>query len=480
MKNPLSHYKMVAKRWAWMVILAIVICSSAAFLIAKHTRPVYQASATLILDMNENFTASVQAVPTYAQLLTSPAVLNPVVAQHRGLTFEQLSAMITAKPVPNTQLIELDVETSDPYLAMQLANEISQSFVQFSNAQLPGTILVLPAQEPTNPISPKKLTDTAIGALVGLGLALALIVLFEWLDDRLTSLAEVQELLGLEILALLPRLSKRQLTKKVEEIPAFAEGCRMLSASLNVAQKVKPFKLVMVTSAVAGEGKSTVAANLAAFLAIAGKRVLLVDTNLRSPTLGEHFQLETPPNLASTWMGSSAGIKENLDGQPTDIPNLHVLLAGALFFGSPDMLQSPWANQLFDHLKKAPFDYIIFDTPPLLPVADTQILASHVQATILVVDAPKTPRKTLLEAKRMLNRTRTMILGVVINKNHWPTPGRIRQYLNDVPRPRAVPPVTKLPDIPLPEGQLESMDGLVDPSITVTLPRIQKATDEKS
>ncbi len=466
MKNPLSHYMILAKRWAWMVVLGIVICSSGSFLVAKITRPVYQASATLILNLgptsvaSDNFIASVQAVPTYAQLLTSPTVLNPVVAQHQGLTLQQLTAMITVKPVPNTQLIELDVDSNDPRLAMQLANEVSRSFAQFSNTQLPGTIQILPAQEPTDPIRPKKLMDTAIGALVGLGLALALIVLFEWIDDRLTSLEEVQELLGLEILAIFPRLSKRQLSKKVEERAAFAEGYRMLCASLNVAQKVKPFKLVMVTSALVGEGKSTVAANLAAFLAKAGKHVLLVDTNLRSPTLGEYFQLDTPPNLASTFMGSSAEIEENLGVQPTDIPNLYVLTAGALFSDSPDMLLSLWANQFFDHLRKAPFDYIIFDTPALLPVADTQILASHVQATVLVVDATKTPRKTLLQAKRMLNRTRTTILGVVINKNHWPTHGLIRQYLNAVPQPRTATRVAMLPNTPIPDGQPGPGDGL--------------------
>src|SRR5260370_41899664 len=120
MKNPLSYFGMLAKRWAWMVLLGIVICSGVTFTISKFTTPVYQASATLILNLGtsasayDNLTASVQGVPTYAQLLTSPAVLNSVLAQHRGLTLQQLSAMITVKTQPNTQLIELDVQNSNP------------------------------------------------------------------------------------------------------------------------------------------------------------------------------------------------------------------------------------------------------------------------------------------------------------------------------------------------------------------------------
>src|SRR5260370_41798693 len=167
MKNPLSYYTMLAKRWAWMVVLGIVLCSSASYAISKITPRVYQASATLILNVgtstsstSTNFTASVQAVPTYAQLLTSPAVLDPVAEQHPGLTPDGLSAMITAIPQPNTLLIELPVENHNPRLAMDLSNEVSQSFAKFANAQLPPTVQTLPAQPPTTPYPPKPLITT--------------------------------------------------------------------------------------------------------------------------------------------------------------------------------------------------------------------------------------------------------------------------------------------------------------------------------
>src|SRR5258708_16447659 len=155
MKNPFSYYTMLAKRWAWVVILGIVLCGGASYGISKITHPVYQASATLNLNLGtsasapENFTASVQAVPTYAQLLISPTVLKPVVKRHPGLTLKQLMAMITVKPQTNTTLIELDVETLDPRLATDLSNQVTESFVPFSNAQLSGTLQVLPAQIPT-------------------------------------------------------------------------------------------------------------------------------------------------------------------------------------------------------------------------------------------------------------------------------------------------------------------------------------------
>jgi capsular exopolysaccharide synthesis family protein len=249
-------------------------------------------------------------------------------------------------------------------------------------------------------------------------------------------------------------------------------------------QKVKPFKLVMVTSALPGEGKSSIASNLASFLAMEDKRVLLVDANLPSPALDQHFQLDHRPQLPSPFRQTWAEIEKHLDGQMTDIANLYLLTAGGLPSNSTGWLESPGVNQLFEHFTKAPFDYIIFDAPPLLSVADTQVLASSVQAVVLVVDVAKTPRKVLLRAKRMLDRTRTMILGVVINKSGWPEQGQTHPYLSDGQPPpvdmataRSIPrtasAMIKPPDTP-------AVNDLVDPDITITVPRQRWVKDNKS
>src|SRR5260370_3908508 len=368
-------------------------------------------------------------------------------------------AMITVKPQTNTTLIELDVENRDPRLARDLANEVSEALVQFANGQLSGTIQVLPAQIPTEPVQPKTLLNTAIGALVGMGRGLALIGIFEWIDDRRKSPEEVQELLGVESSRVIPWLSRRQRTKRAEEIPTVAEGYRLLSADLDFAQKITPFKLVMVTSALAGEGKSSNATHLAYFLAMAGKQVLLVDANLRSPALDQYFELEKRPELASAFTKARRGIEEYLDGQFTDIPNLQVMTAEML---PPDFmyfLPSPQSTHLFQPFQKAPFDYVIFDTPPLLPAADTQILASYMQAIVLVIDPAKTPRKLLLRTKRLLDKIHPPVLMAAINKSRWPQHVEIRQYLKRARHSRpATPAMTRPPETPSVNGQVESSE----------------------
>src|SRR5216684_2541393 len=159
MQSPISRYIRLAERWTWLVVLGMFICGGVTYFISKHIPPVYQASATIVLEFGtdpfhafDNVSASLQATQTYAQLVTSPTVLEPVLANHPGMTLQQLDAMITVKPEPSTQLIDVDVQNRDPRLAMQLANEVCQSFAQLANTQLPGTVQILPAILPTDPI----------------------------------------------------------------------------------------------------------------------------------------------------------------------------------------------------------------------------------------------------------------------------------------------------------------------------------------
>ena len=488
MQNPISRYVSLGKRWAWVVILGVVICGGATYGISKHLPPVYQASATVILEFGtdpfhafDNVSASIQATQTYAQLITSPTVLEPVLADHPGMTLRQLDDMITVKPEPSTQLIEVDVQNRDPRLAMQLANKVCQSFAQFANTQLPGSVQILPALQPIDPISPKPLQNAGIGALVGLGLSVALIAIFEWIDDRLSSSEQVQELLGMEVLTTIPTLSRKQKAKKVEEMPTLAEGCRILCAALNTVQVASPFKLVLISSALANEGKSTIAANLAIFLATAGKQVLLVDANLRRPGLDQHFRLDNHWGFSDALLEAWTAPEVESKAQETDIPTLHVLTTGTPVLNPADLFQSPLTDRLFDQLEKTSFDYVIFDVPPLLPVADAQLLAAHVQAAVLVVDVSHTPCKALLRAKHLLNRTRIIMLGTALNKCSWPTdihhyPSYRQQQKVDTMMAIPVTPPMKgwtnleVRNIPAPNGP-------VDPDITVPLPKLT-TTDE--
>lgn len=477
MQKSLSHYVILAKRWAWLMLLGIGICGGVTFIITLFISPTYQATSTIIINLKssssafENLNASELVVPTYAQLLTSPQVLNPVLAKHPGMTLKQLTALMVVKPQSNTELIELDVNNGDPQFATELNNEITNSFENFTNTQFSNgnSVQVLPAELPNTPISPKPLIDTGVGALVGLGLAVALIVIFEWSNDRLVSIDEIHSLLKMDILSVFPMLSRKQQEKKIHEIPTIQEAYRMLGARLNLAQAAQPFKLMMITSSVASEGKSTISANVGIALAKAGKKVLLVEADLRLPALSKHFDVQKRLGFSSALMEPWSQIETKLTGQPTHVPGLDIVAAEVPLRNSSDLLQATQAQRIFEYFQCVPYDFVIFDTPPLLAVADTQLLASYIQTAVMVVDITKSSRKALAHAKEILHNTHTNVLGVIINKSNWANRGYgygysgygygygyVSHYLSDV---EEQPEIDATPTISMPRVEVPVTTG---------------------
>lgn len=453
MGNLLRYYTLLAKRWMWMFVVCAIVCSSATYLISSFLRPVYQASAYLIIDVgasaHPSISDSLQAVPTFAQLITIPTVLDPVVTQHPGLSSQDLLSMLTVKPQTNTQIIELDVQASNPQLAADLANQVSQSFARYANANSSGTVQIIPASAPAFPAQPRPLQSAGIGALVGLILALLLSGLFEWIGNRPTSVEQIQKLLGAEILLLLPYYSRRR--RKVA-----AEKYRMLCASLDVAQASQPFKLVMFASALAGEGKSTVASNVAIHLAQAGKQVLLVDLNIHRPALAHEFHLSEQVGLTNVLAKNGNPLLIERYAQATQLPGLSVLLTGTQKMSSAEFLRALTTTQLFSQLQQAAFDYVLFDAPPLLTVAEAQVLASAIEALVLVVDGSHTPCKALMRTRQLLWRMQTTrVLGVVVNQSLW------RDYTDTHP-------------YALPQPLLENREArLVVEEVTLELPTVR-------
>lgn len=442
MGNILRYALLLAKGWMWMLVAGALVCGATTYGISILLRPVYQASTYLIIDIGSSthpsITESLQAVPTFAQLITTPSVLTPVVALHPGMSVQDLQAMLTIKPQANTQIIELDVQADNPGLAAELANQVSQSFVQYVNTDAPGTVRFMPSQVPVQPVQPHPLENAGIGTVVGLLLMILLSLFFEWIRNCPTSVEQIQELLGAEVMTLLPRLPRQ--ARLADTWQATAEKYHMICASLNVAQANRPFKVVMFTSALAGEGKSTVISQVAMKLAQAGKRILLVDLNIHRPALAQWFHLPNQPGLTDL-LTSDTGKRLPLEqySQTSEVSGLHVLTVGTQRMNSAEFLQALITSQFLACLRQTTFDYVLLDAPPLLAVADGQILLPTLEEVVLVVNGARTPRWVLERTQQVLERLRpTRVLGVIINQSPWrdyadthlytlPQPGKQRE-----------------------------------------------------
>ena len=200
-------------------------------------------------------------------------------------------------------------------------------------------------------------------------------------------------------------------TKKIPRSLS-AEAYRSLRTSIKFSLIDKPIKTIVVTSSLAGEGKSTVVVNLAYSLSQDGARVLVIDCDLRKPSIHENFLLANEKGLTDVLFG-----KSDLKGVTKKIEDsLFLITAGTILPNPAEILGSKEMENLIKELK-INFDYIIIETPPILPVSDTLLLVSKADATLIVVKARKTKEKMVKESYERLIEAKANVIGTVLNES---------------------------------------------------------------
>ncbi len=303
--------------------------------------------------------------------------------------------------------------------------------------------IVQPAQPDSTPTRPNIPLNTAAGLLIGLVNGLSLAILLELLDTRIRSEEALAKFADWSVLATVWRADASKKDKHQREAlvdppqhSANVESYRILRTNIGFSAIHKPLRSIMVTSAVPHEGKSTIAANLAIFMAKAGKKTLLVDADLRRPTLDKIFHLPTnkigfsnaivayanlqfATSMVSTSQSSTlapASFSLNSYLHAVGIPNLLVMPAGPLPPNPPELLDSKAMEGIFTALASCGAEVIIFDTPPLLGLSDANILAPRVDGVLMVVDITNANKKNLKRVKAHLAQSESHVLGCVVNK----------------------------------------------------------------
>ncbi len=270
------------------------------------------------------------------------------------------------------------------------------------------------AEVPMDPISPQIQKNLVTGAMLGLFLGLVVGLIADRMDDTFRNPKDLERLLKLPVLGMV-RLKDENtpiiLTQEDERSP-YAESFRTLRANMRFTTAEGLVRTLLITSSVAGEGKSTCAVNLSIESARAGQRVILVDTDLRRPTVARHFDLSNDLGISNVLVGA-ASLEEAL--QDTEVPNLRVVAAGPLPPNPVVLLESENMQTVLAQLRDLA-DLVIFDSPPILVAADAQLLGAYMDATLVVVETTKTRREIALRALELLRRAKARLTGVAINK----------------------------------------------------------------
>lgn len=277
--------------------------------------------------------------------------------------------------------------------------------------------VVEPAQVPIAPVGPNTTNNTILAAVIGLLLAVGAAFLLEFIDDTVKDSETVRRSLGLETLGTIFNVDGREYPEKVVvahyPFSPVAEAYRVLRTNLQFTSIDKPLKAFLVTSTRPLEGKSTTSANLAAIIAQSGKQVILVDADLRRPTQHNNFQLTNNAGLTTVLLDSKIDPSDIL--QDVGIENLRLMTSGPLPPNPAELLGSKRMAELITRLQHIA-DVVIFDTPPVMAVADASILSSHVDGVLFVIDASRTRRAQAQKAKTSLAAVGAHLLGVALNR----------------------------------------------------------------
>lgn len=305
----------------------------------------------------------------------------------------------------------------------EVYNSLQQRWRQVSLASSlkAGNISILdPAVPPIIPKSPNKkrnlIFGTALGLLLGIGLALFL----EYMDTTVRDAGELKRVAHLDTLGYVPRFDQKfsfrrsrvhvELATHSQPGSYFAESIRSLRTSIQYSLPGRPPKTILVTSCLAGEGKTTVAINLAIAFAQRNKSVLLIDASLKNPSLQKFFKLDTSMGLTEVLTGKFDGA----NFFEIDVGNLFVLPSGSNPPNPVELLDSDLMRQFLKMAAKE-YDHIIIDSAPMLVSSDTSVLAPYVDGVILVVQPGKTPRAAVRNVRDRLVALQGRVLGAVLN-----------------------------------------------------------------
>lgn len=442
---------------AWLVLVVGVLAAAFMLLItANLITPQYQASATFYVNntttpvtqtsggiSSSDITAAKSLVDSYIVILTTRESLNPVV-EHAGLnlTYEQVRAMISASSVNSTEFFKVVVTGDDPQVSYKLAHAITEvlpdrisSIIEGSSAEVVEYPVV-----PSEPSSPNVMLNTIVGFLIGAFAVVIYILLRELFDISIRSEEDITALCSYPILTEVPDMTapnkggyysrsspKKQANSKNQprkESGLFGDNLDFTSSEAYKLLRTKlqfsfadegNCRVIGLVSALAGEGKSLTASNLAYTMAQLDKRVLLIEGDMRRPSLSSKMPIRRTPGL-SNYLTGQARLEDLI--QTCHVSegkvSFHVIAAGRTPPNPVELLSAPKMANLIESLRSE-YDYIIIDLPPIGEVSDALVAGKHTDGLLVVVRQHYCNRISLSDVVHQIDFVDARVLGVVFN-----------------------------------------------------------------
>ncbi len=428
-----DYWRTLRRRWGLVMgCMGLVIVLAAIW--TWSVTPLYSSTTRIFVstsqsDENSAYTGNLfatQRVASYADLVTSNQLAERVAAdldtEANPLTPAELRDKVSARSVPETVLLEISATDPDAELARAIAQayaEELQGLVEELETPLGATdavvkaTLIDDAQASSSPVSPNPVRNLALAAVLGLLLGVGAAVARELLDTSIKSDEDVAAVTAAPVLAKIFKDSDAKLapSQALATSTPWAESFRVLRTNMQYVDIDREQKVLVLTSSMPGEGKTTTAVNLAVTMTQAGRRVALIECDLRRPLISERLDLDPAVGTTSVLIGkvSAADAMQRYGDTALD-----VMVSGQLPPNPSELLQSQAMESLLVELRTR-YDVVILDAPPLLPVTDAALLATRADGAVVVVSHGQTTRDQLATALERLESVGAKTLGVVVN-----------------------------------------------------------------
>lgn len=417
-----------------VLLLSIATIGVLAAFVFSLTRPVvYRAESSAYVaagagasasDVSSGTLLAQQKAASYLPLVTSTVVATRVIdALKLDETPDEVAARIHGQVEPDSVLINVEAEGSSPIEARDLASAVISAVAEEAHrlenigrpdGQPESSVISVvpydPAQLPTDQASPNIPLNLLLGALLGLAVGYAVALVRRMADSRLRTVSDVEAVSTGSVIGIIPKTPGLRANGRGRALGTAVESFRQVRTNLRFVDVDHPPRSIVVTSANAGEGKSTITSTLARMLADAGQPTLLIDGDLRRPMQAEVWGLDDAVGLTQVLAGdlSTADVI-----QTTDIHNLSVITAGRIPPNPSELLGSQKMREIIKSLTN---DYLVLlDAPPLLPVTDAGLLSAQCDGALLVFAIGRTYREQAAQCQKILDQVGAKTLGVVMN-----------------------------------------------------------------
>lgn len=370
---------------------------------------------------NQVFKASYKSYQEELEKLRIDLASLRIAAQPNATKIEELKTRLASVPNYASKIAEFEQKRAFALEQIKYFTTTKQNIDLRLNTKADGSHVIEEAPVPSEPVRPKKPQNILFSCLLGVFLGLCIALLQELLDDRINSPEEAERVLRLPNLGHVPLVEEEGL-RLIRDISTFSplmESYRSLRTNINFAAVGSEMRSIVVTSSVPAEGKSTTAANLAMAMALDGKRVIIVDADLRRPSLHKLFRTDSSPGLTDVLVGTHE-IEHVV--RSSGVENVSVIPAGSPPPNPSELLGSARMVELIGRLQEVA-DVVLFDTPPTLAVADSVVLASRTDGVLLVIGYGETKKANSKKALDHLRRANARVLGTVLNRVEGPNSG---------------------------------------------------------